>query len=117
MHCERIWRLSLAPDRHPDAAVWIRARAPQWQALAAETAAAPRRTLATVDDALGTLRTYRILARHLASARSLLPGSYLATALENACAALHVAIGRPPRFGRTRLLTLLRDEIPTAAGS
>jgi uncharacterized membrane protein SpoIIM required for sporulation len=117
MHCERIWRLCLAPDRDPDAAVWIRARAPQWQALAAETAAAPRRALATVDDALRTLRTYRILARHFASARGLLPGSYLAAALENACAALHVAIGRPPRFGRTRLVTLFRDEIPAAARS
>lgn len=107
----------MATDRDPDAAVWIRARAPQWQALAAEAAAAPRRSLATVNDALGTLRTYRILARHLASARGLLPGSYLATALENACAALHVAIGRPPRFGRARLLTLFRDEIPAAAAS
>lgn len=107
----------MAPDRDSSAAVWIRARAAEWQALAAETAAAPRRASATVDEALQTLRTYRAVARHLASARRLLPGSFLATALESACATLHVAIGRPPRFGRARLLTLFRDDIPAAAAS
>lgn len=63
------------------------------------------------------MRTYRALARHLANARQLLPGSFLSTALEGACASLHVAIGRPPRFGRARLLTLFRDDIPAAAAS
>jgi uncharacterized membrane protein SpoIIM required for sporulation len=57
------------------------------------------------------------MARHLASARRLLPGSFITTALEAACASLHVAIGRPPRFGRARLLTLFRDDIPAAAVS
>jgi uncharacterized membrane protein SpoIIM required for sporulation len=107
----------LAPDRDPDAAAWIRARAAEWQALAAEATAVPQRTYATVDEALGTLRTYRSTARHLASARRLLPDSFLAAALESACATLHVAIGRPPRFGRARLLTLFRDEVPAAAAS
>ncbi len=107
----------MAPDRDPSAAVWIRARAAEWQALATETTAAPQRTEATVDEALGTLRTYRALARHLASARRLLPGSFLAGALESACAMLHVAIRRPPKFGRARLLTLFRDDIPAAAAS
>ncbi len=107
----------MAADRDPGAAVWIRARAAEWQALAAETTAAPQRALATVDEALGTLRTYRAVARHLASARRLLPGSFLVAALESACATLHVAIGRPPRFGRARLLKLFRDDIPAAAAS
>lgn len=107
----------MAPDRDPTAAVWIRARAAEWQALAAETAAAPQRARATVAEALRTLRTYRAVARHLASARRLLPGSFLTAALESACASLHVAIGRPPRFSRTRLLTLFRDDIPAAAAS
>jgi uncharacterized membrane protein SpoIIM required for sporulation len=107
----------LPPDRDPSAAVWIRARAAEWQALAAQTAAVPRRGHASVDEALETLRTYRAVARHLASARRLLPGSFLAAALESACATLHVAIGQPPRFGRACLLTLVRDEIPAAAAS
>lgn len=107
----------MAPDRDPSATAWIRARAAQWQALAAQTTAVPQRAQATVDEALRTLRTYRAVARHLASARRLLPGSFLAGALESACATLHVAIGRPPRFGRARLLTLFRDDIPAAAAS
>jgi uncharacterized membrane protein SpoIIM required for sporulation len=107
----------LTADRDPSAAVWIRARSAEWQTLAAETAAAPQRAHASVDEALRTLRTYRAVARHLASARRLLPGSFLAGALENACATLHLAIGRPPRFGRARLLTLFRDDIPAGAAS
>ena len=63
------------------------------------------------------MQTYRTLARNLANARQLLPGSFLASALEGAYATLHVAIGRPPKFGRARLLTLFRDEIPAAAAS
>jgi uncharacterized membrane protein SpoIIM required for sporulation len=107
----------LAADRDLSGATWIRARSKEWQALAVETAAVPQRAHATVDEALLTLRTYRAVARHLASARRLLPGSYLVAALESACATLHLAISRAPRFGRARLLKLLRDEIPTAAAS
>lgn len=107
----------MAPDHDPSAAVWIRARAAEWQALATQTTTAPQRAHASIDEALQTLRIYRAMARHLASARRLLPGSFLTTALESACATLHVAIGRPPKFGRAHLLTLLRDDIPAAAAS
>ncbi|HEY1890826.1 MAG TPA: stage II sporulation protein M [Steroidobacteraceae bacterium] len=100
-----------------NAAAWIKARAPAWQALAAEAASAPKRSRATPDEALRTMQTYRTLARNLASARQLLPDSFLTTALEKAYATLHMAIGRPPRFGRARLLTLFRDDIPAAAAS
>lgn len=115
--CGRVWKVSLASDSDSSAAVWIRARAPAWEALASEAASVPRRSRATAEDALRTLKTYRALARNLANARQLLPNSFLAATLENACATLHVAIGRPPRFGRARLLTLLRDDIPAAAAS
>lgn len=111
------WRLSLAPDQDASAAVWIRTRAAEWQTLATETAAVPQRAHATVDEALHTLRLYRAVARHLASARRLLPGSFLASALESAYVTLHVGIGRPPKFGRSRLLALFRDDIPAAAAS
>jgi len=100
-----------------DAAAWIKARAPAWQALAADAASAPQRSRATPEEALRTMQTYRTLARNLANARQLLPDSFLASALESACATLHVAIGRPPKFGRSRLLTLFRDDIPAAAAS
>jgi uncharacterized membrane protein SpoIIM required for sporulation len=106
----------LAPAPDPSAAVWIRARAAEWQALAAQTTAVPRAE-ASVEEALGTLRTYRAMARHLASARRLMPGTFLTAALESACATLHVAIGRPPRVGGARLLMLFRDDIPAAAAS
>lgn len=100
-----------------DAAAWIKARTCAWQALAAEAAAAPQRSRATPEDALRTMQTYRSLARNLANARQLLPDSFLTADLESAFATLHVAIGRPPRFGRARLLSLFRDEIPAAAAS
>jgi uncharacterized membrane protein SpoIIM required for sporulation len=108
----------LAPQAvDANAAAWIKARASAWQALAAEAASARYRSRATLEEALRTMQTYRMLARNLANARQLLPGSFLATALESAYATLHVAIGRPPRFGRARLLTLFRDDIPAAAAS
>ena len=104
-----------APDT--SAAIWIRSRSPQWEALAAEAASASQRPQATVDEALHTLRTYRALAQHLASAHELVPGSFLAAALENACATLHAAISRAPRLTGARWLRLFRDEIPAAAAS
>jgi uncharacterized membrane protein SpoIIM required for sporulation len=100
-----------------NSAAWIKARASAWQTLAAEAASAPDRSRATPEEALRTLQTYRTLARNLANARQLLPGSFLTAALESACATLHVAIGRPPKFGGPRLLKLFRYDIPAAAAS
>jgi uncharacterized membrane protein SpoIIM required for sporulation len=100
-----------------DAAAWIRTRAPVWQALDAEVNRAPARSRVSIGEALRTLEAYRTLARDLASARELVPGSATSEALEDACSRLHVAISRPPRFARSRLLVLLRDQIPAAARS
>ncbi len=105
------------PVPDTEATAWIRARAPQWQSLAAAAATASQRPRATVDEALSTLGTYRVMTQHLASARELLPGSFLTVALENACASLHAAINRAPRLTGARWLTLLRDDIPMAAAS
>jgi uncharacterized membrane protein SpoIIM required for sporulation len=66
-------------------------------------------------DALRTLDAYRTLARDLASARELLPGSATTAALEQACGQLHVAVNRPPRFGHARWRTLFAEQIPAAA--
>jgi uncharacterized membrane protein SpoIIM required for sporulation len=99
------------------ASAWVRARAPLWQTCAAEVTQAPGRSRASTAEALRTLETYRTLARDLASARELLPGNAATAALETACSRLHVAVSRPPKFGRSRWLTLFRDRIPAAARS
>jgi uncharacterized membrane protein SpoIIM required for sporulation len=100
-----------------DATSWLKARASLWQGLATEVSEAPKRTRATTEEALKTLETYRTLARDLATARELLPGSPATAALESAYSKLHVAVSRPPRLGRARWLTLFRDQIPAAARS
>jgi hypothetical protein len=100
-----------------DAASWVKARAPLWQGLATEVSEATGRSSATTEEALQTLETYRALARDLATARELLPGSAATAALETAYSRLHVAVSRPPRLGRARWLTLFREQIPAAARS
>lgn len=103
------------PD--PDARIWIRRHASQWRALATESAAAAHRNRATVEEALHTLSAYRVLSRHLASVRQILPGSVLAGTLAQTCAALHAAVNRSPRLTGARWLSLFRDDIPAAAAS
>ena len=100
-----------------DAASWVKARAPLWHELAVEVGQAPTRLHATTAEAMHTLEAYRTLARDLATARELLPGSTATAALESAYSRLHVAVSRPPRLGRSRWLTLFRDQIPAAARS
>jgi uncharacterized membrane protein SpoIIM required for sporulation len=103
---------------HPnDAASWVKSRAPRWQELETEVARAPGRSGATTEEALRTLEAYRTIARDLASARELLPQSAATNALASAYARLHLAVSRPPKFGRRRWLTLFRDQIPAAARS
>jgi uncharacterized membrane protein SpoIIM required for sporulation len=63
------------------------------------------------------METYRTLARDLASARELLPGSSATAALASGYTTLHVAVNRTPRFGGGRWLPLFRDRIPAAAAS
>jgi uncharacterized membrane protein SpoIIM required for sporulation len=100
-----------------DAGSWVRARAPLWQELEPVVDQAPARSRATTEEALRTLKAYRTLARDLASARELAPRSTATAALASAYSRLHVAISRPPRFGRSRWRTLFRDQIPAAARS
>jgi uncharacterized membrane protein SpoIIM required for sporulation len=104
------------PDNR-DASAWLKARAPLWQRLATEASAVPTRSRASSEQALQTMEAYRALARDLASARELLPGNVATVAIEGAYAALHAAVGRPPRLGRARLHRLFRDDIPAAAAS
>ena len=101
----------------PEAALWVRAHAAEWQSLAAQATAATHRAHPTVEEALHTLRTYRVLARHLATVRSLLPASVLTTVLERTCAGLHTAVNRPPPLTWARWTRLFRDDIPVAAAA
>lgn len=109
--------MPVEPKHHRDYGSWVKARAPVWQALSDEVARAPGRAQATTADALRTLEAYRTLARDLGSARELLPGSAATAALEGAYARLHLAISRPPRFGRSGWVTLFRDQLPAAVRS
>ena len=113
------WKPSLVVENGTgrDAASWVKARAPDWQGLATEVSEATGRSRATTTEALQTLEAYRALARDLATARELLPGSAATAALETAYSRLHVAVSRPPRLGRSRWLTLFREQIPAAARS
>ena len=107
----------MSANSDPEAAIWVRTHASQWQALAAEAAAAAQRARPTSEEALQTLRAYRVLARHLATVRSLQPGGVLAAALERTCGGLHTALNRPPRLTRARWGQLFRDDIPAAAAT
>lgn len=107
----------MATNSDSDAAIWVRAHAEQWQALAVDTATAAHRSQVTAEEALRTLRAYRILARHLATVRELMPVSRLAGLLGRTCAQLHTAVNRPPRVTRSRWASLFRDDIPKAAAS
>ena len=115
--CVPVWRSCLAANSESDAAIWVREHACEWQAFAADSAAAAQRSEATVEEALRTLRAYRILARHLATVRELMPGGVLTAILERTCAQLHTAVNRPPRLTRARWARLFRDDIPAAAAS
>jgi uncharacterized membrane protein SpoIIM required for sporulation len=107
----------LSTSRESDAEIWVRAHADEWQALAADAAAAAHRNQASVDEALQTLRTYRSLLRHLATVRELMPGGVLVNVLERTCGQLHTAVNRPPRLTRAGWRRLFCTDIPAAAAS
>jgi uncharacterized membrane protein SpoIIM required for sporulation len=63
------------------------------------------------------IERYRALARDLASARRLLPGSRATAALEALYVSAHADIDRAAPASRARLLHLLRDEVPSIVRS
>jgi len=102
------------PD-NADMRAWIIARAGAWRGLAHRIAELRQQRRATVEEALGAVESYRGLARDLATARRLAPGSRTTAGLEALYAQLHALIGRRPRGGTAALLALLRRDIPHAA--
>lgn len=91
---------------------WMARRAAAWGELGRQVTASPRKGPATVDEALHAVESYRSVARDLASARHLLPGSRITASLEVLYSQLHALIGRKPRGGWAALLTQLQVQIP-----
>jgi uncharacterized membrane protein SpoIIM required for sporulation len=95
------------------AAAWVHARAPAWRELSRRIEELRRRRSISVGEALGAIEAYRNVARDLASARRLVPGTRTAAALEALFAQIHATIARHPSGGWTGLLCVLRDDIPS----
>jgi uncharacterized membrane protein SpoIIM required for sporulation len=88
------------------------ARAPQWQAAHEQAGRLARGQAAGVDDAARALETYNAIARDLAIARRLAPGSRAREFLEDTYARLHAEIHRPAVDAGDSLRRLFRDELP-----
>lgn len=93
-------------------AAWVHARAPAWRALAERIARLKRHRTLSIEEALGAVEAYRNLARDLASARRLVPGTRTAAALEALFTQLHATLSRHPSGGWRGLLSVLRDDVP-----
>ena len=94
------------------AAAWVTARAPTWREASQKIAALRRKRNASVGEALEVVEAYRNVARDLASARRLLPGTRTAAALEALFTQIHAVVSRHPFGGWAGLLSVLRDDIP-----
>lgn len=106
-----------APPAHPplDAAAWVKARSHTWSEWAAQSrasAAHAARSALDVAAAQRYVEHYRALARDLATARQLLPGSRTTAALETLYLQAHTQIDSAPHWSGSALLELLRDQIP-----
>ncbi|HTB89768.1 MAG TPA: stage II sporulation protein M [Steroidobacteraceae bacterium] len=91
---------------------WIVARAGAWRNNVQNIASWRTQRSAGVADALRALEAYRGLARDLATARRVAPGSRTTAGLESLYGQLHALINRKPRGGSAALLELLSIDIP-----
>src|ERR1700722_12865504 len=91
---------------------WIVARAGAWRNNVQNIASWRTQRSAGVADALRALEAYRGLARDLATARRVAPGSRTTAGLETLYGQLHALINRKPRGGTAALLELLSTDIP-----
>jgi uncharacterized membrane protein SpoIIM required for sporulation len=92
------------------ASAWMKSRSRIWGEWLAQSRLRARQL--DVEAAQRYIERYRALARDLAIARRLLPGSRATAALEALYVGAHASIDRSPRRTRATLLRLLRDEIP-----
>lgn len=91
---------------------WVSARAPVWKSLATRLARRSRQRDTTLPEALDTVESYRGMARDLATAQRLIPGTRATTALEMIYAQLHALIRRPPSGGAAGRVELFRNVMP-----
>jgi uncharacterized membrane protein SpoIIM required for sporulation len=94
---------------------WVNARAPAWRELSQRIGELQRRRRVSISEALSAVEAYRNVARDLASARRLVPGTRTAAALEALFTQIHATISRHPSGGWPGLLSALRDDIPAVA--
>jgi uncharacterized membrane protein SpoIIM required for sporulation len=93
----------------------VAARAPTWREASRKITALRRKRNVSVGEALEAVEAYRNVARDLASARRLLPGTRTAAALEALFGQIHAAISRHPFGGWAGLKSVARDDIPIIA--
>lgn len=94
---------------------WIVTRAASWRAIVQNIASWRAQRQASVADALSALETYRSLARDLATARRIAPGTRTTAGLESLYGQLHALINRKPRGGAAALLEMLSIQVPAAS--
>jgi uncharacterized membrane protein SpoIIM required for sporulation len=93
---------------------WIAARAGAWRSIVQSIASWRAQRSASVTEALRALETYRGLARDLATARRVAPGSRTTAGLESLYGQLHALVNRKPRGGADALLEMLSIDVPNA---
>jgi uncharacterized membrane protein SpoIIM required for sporulation len=98
-----------------EASAWIKSRSRIWGEWLEQSQAHAHRL--DVDTAQRYIERYRALARDLATARRLLPGSRATAALEALYVGAHASIDRSARNTAATLLRLLRDDIPAVVVS
>lgn len=103
----------MTPTKADATRVWVATRAPIWNALAEKLKNIRGQRRASIDEALHTVDSYRGLARDLATARRVMPGTRATAGLETLYAQLHAVIRRKPRGGRAAWLSMFRDDIPS----
>lgn len=94
---------------------WLEKRASQWQDLHDRLRRQSGRRDLDVDEAAAMVVQYRNLARDLSLARSVLPGSQLASLLQSLFLQAHEIIYRQPFFFKQQLSDLFRADIPRIA--
>ncbi len=94
------------------ARAWIGMRSAAWTEITRRMTGLRQRGRVSVDEAMHCVESYRSIARDLASARRLLPGTRVTASLEALYSQLHEVIRRAPHGGRAALATMFRTEIP-----
>jgi uncharacterized membrane protein SpoIIM required for sporulation len=96
-------------------AAWLEARAAAWREAAQRVAHLEHHRTVSIGEALSVVETYRSIARDLASARRLVPGTRTAAALEALFIKIHATLARHPAGGWVGFVSVLREDIPAAA--